>query len=390
MNIVIIGPIPDVWGSKNGGGIATHVKELSIALDRKEDNNVAVLVTGGFFKSNKEVDNIKLLSFNYSSNIIKAACKSFFYALTSLFLYRSLRFSINVFFSGVKIYSNLQVITASTIHLHSLHSGAAFILIKEGFNNINVTIHSYHDLDGVTGKEFELLKKRYKDLIIDKWKYIHVSAADFSKGVEYGLFKVDDRNIIHNSVSNGVFSGDNKKYVSFVGSFIDRKRPILTIDSFLYSGSDEKLVMLGRGPLLKPLKEKFSNNSNVLFLGHVSESEVANILSDSVVLVVPSTSESFGLVYLEAVMAGAAVIGYHETIKELSNIMQLDEIERKLFVPFNSESDDFEYLGSLISKTIDLRMSYEGGIKMDSLKRKASDNFSWDSSVNKLLRLYKR
>lgn len=120
-----------------------------------------------------------------------------------------------------------------------------------------------------------------------------------------------------NSVDIDKFSSDNKNLleshskpiVLFVGNIIKRKNVNLIIEAKKQSNEDYELVIVGDGPLKKDLGEKVKNEgiSDVSFLG--SRSDVENIIPGCDVLVLPSFSESFGLVLIEALACEKPVIG---------------------------------------------------------------------------------
>ena len=120
-----------------------------------------------------------------------------------------------------------------------------------------------------------------------------------------------------NSVDINKFSKDNKNLlenhgkpiVLFVGNLIKRKNVNLILEAKKQSSVDYELVIVGDGPLKKDLenKVKSENISDVRFLG--SRNDVENIIPGCDVLVLPSFSESFGLVLIEALACEKPVIG---------------------------------------------------------------------------------
>ncbi|WP_296861332.1 glycosyltransferase family 4 protein [uncultured Methanobrevibacter sp.] len=120
-----------------------------------------------------------------------------------------------------------------------------------------------------------------------------------------------------NSVDINKFSKDNKNLlenhgkpiVLFVGNLIKRKNVNLILEAKKQSKVDYELVIVGDGPLKKDLenKVKSENISDVRFLG--SRNDVENIIPGCDVLVLPSFSESFGLVLIEALACEKPVIG---------------------------------------------------------------------------------
>ena len=75
------------------------------------------------------------------------------------------------------------------------------------------------------------------------------------------------------------------------------------------ASSDYYLVIVGDGPLFKKLKKKVEeeNIRDVIFTG--ARNDVENIIPSCDVLILPSFSESFGLVLIEALACGKPVIG---------------------------------------------------------------------------------
>ena len=99
----------------------------------------------------------------------------------------------------------------------------------------------------------------------------------------------------------------------FLGRLVKRKGIIELIRA--YNGlSDEladqtRLVICGKGPLKDTAKSLVAVNRDVIFTGFVSEKDKPNYLSSADIAVFPSTGgESFGIVLVEAMAAGARVV----------------------------------------------------------------------------------
>ncbi|MBE6505057.1 MAG: glycosyltransferase family 4 protein [Methanobrevibacter millerae] len=118
--------------------------------------------------------------------------------------------------------------------------------------------------------------------------------------VDIDKFSPDNKNVLE---SNG------KPIVLFVGNIIKRKNVNLILEAKKESSQDYELVIVGDGPLKKELENKVENEniSDVRFLG--SRDDVENIIPGCDVLVLPSFSESFGLVLIEALACEKPVIG---------------------------------------------------------------------------------
>lgn len=106
---------------------------------------------------------------------------------------------------------------------------------------------------------------------------------------------------------------DDKPIILFVGNVIKRKNVDLLLEAKKRMDTKANLVIVGDGPLLGQLKAKAENEhhegtlENVCFTG--SRTDVEDIIPSCDLLVLPSFSESFGLVLIEALSCGKPVIG---------------------------------------------------------------------------------
>ena len=101
----------------------------------------------------------------------------------------------------------------------------------------------------------------------------------------------------------------DKPVVLFVGNLIKRKNVDSLLEAKKIANSDYYLVIVGDGPLFKKLKKKAEEEDvrDVIFTG--SRNDVEDIIPSCDVLILPSFSESFGLVLIEALACGKPVIG---------------------------------------------------------------------------------
>lgn len=102
---------------------------------------------------------------------------------------------------------------------------------------------------------------------------------------------------------------EDKPIVLFIGNLIKRKNVDSLLEAKKIAHSDYYLVIVGDGPLFKKLKKKVEDENihDVIFTG--SRDDVENIIPSCDVLILPSFSESFGLVLIEALACGKPVIG---------------------------------------------------------------------------------
>jgi phosphatidylinositol alpha-mannosyltransferase len=97
--------------------------------------------------------------------------------------------------------------------------------------------------------------------------------------------------------------------VFFIGRHEPRKGLDVLLDALPHLPVDVKLWIAGDGPETRPLQAKFTGDPRVEWLGRITEEEKAARLRAADVFCAPSLrGESFGIVLLEAMAAGAALV----------------------------------------------------------------------------------
>lgn len=215
------------------------------------------------------------------------------------------------------------------VHLHYPFYGALSPIIKAkkliGFPLI-VTYHMDAQGEGVkkllqncydaiySQKLFDLADKI---LIVDsdyyqssKFKqYIHKEKTiELSNAVDEHIF------IIRNETWSGLGHPElmNKKTILFVGNFLPVKNIYFLISLLFDLPDDVFLVIVGGGYNEKKIKkflEKLNIKNRIVFTSYITdEHELSSYYSASNIVAIPSLSESFSLVAVEAMMSGGIVL----------------------------------------------------------------------------------
>ncbi len=159
------------------------------------------------------------------------------------------------------------------------------------------------------------------------------SAADFARRA-YGLRPRVIPNTI--DVSRFAASATHKKHdkvrIVFLGRLVPRKGVTKLIEAF--NGLPDKvadraeLVIGGRGPLTTSARKLARADRAITFAGFIAEDKKAAFLGDCDIAVFPSTGgESFGIILLEAMAAGAGVVvagdnpGYRSVMGKMPDAM---------------------------------------------------------------------
>lgn len=120
----------------------------------------------------------------------------------------------------------------------------------------------------------------------------------------------------------------NESYL-YVNRLGLQKHPELAVRSCLQL--KRKLIVVGTGPMEIELKKIAGDNSLIKFAGAVDDQQLANFYAQAKALLYPVEDEDFGMVPIEAMMAGTPVIAHHSggpvaTIKSGINGLFFDDL----------------------------------------------------------------
>lgn len=172
--------------------------------------------------------------------------------------------------------------------------------------------------------------------------------SNYMKGHVQGLFGLpfDKINVIPNGINLTNFNGierdydfrrqyamDNEKIILYVGRLVYEKgvqHLISAMPKILEHYHDAKLVIAGKGGMLDELRAQVNSmglSNKVYFTGYLNAKQVQKMYKCADVAVFPSTYEPFGIVALEAMLAGVPTVvsdvgGLNEIITHRENGMK--------------------------------------------------------------------
>jgi glycosyltransferase involved in cell wall biosynthesis len=162
----------------------------------------------------------------------------------------------------------------------------------------------------------------------------------------------------------------------YLGRLKKTKNPESAIKIFLkvkeYT-KDVNLYVAGTGPLLDYLKDKYSNDEGIKFLGYVSEEEKINLIKQSHFLIVPSIREGWGQVVIQANAFGTPAVGFR--VRGL--VDSIKDNETGFLV--NSEDE-------AVKKIINIWNNKEEYNKLCQNALNWAKNFSWDKTKDEFLK----
>jgi len=381
--VLYIGPIPPEVGGKSAGGVATHAWQLATQA-AKRGYEVYVLTNAG---SSFTKDSVKVISPLQRNKLLKA-----FYALKLLLTTNKSELGNLIFLSFKEKTSTLDrthvlqgimdSVRPDLIHVHSLHN--TWTLSLELLQNpIPVVITDHGFWQGIRRKK-DLQKIRKTASEAD---YI-ICVSNFSREQlgRYRLAPLAKKKVIHNpidvnkiplldrrKVREELRLTDKKKIILFSGVWEPVKRKgldillkAIAVNSYLREKC-KVVIVTGRDAMnyaQNVVKQKEIDN---LILGPQPWDKIVRWYNAADVFVMPSRSEGFAYVYVEALLAGLPIIGFYSNVSEIEKLLGIYVGER-----FNASNDDEKILAEKIIKVLNT-----SNIERGVLRRKVIDNLSW-------------
>lgn len=166
----------------------------------------------------------------------------------------------------------------------------------------------------------KIYKKNYQELMnnIDVWGY---RSMPIKNGFEKNFGIQNKSFLCYSGIPDNYIAKDNMRTFenklfnfAYVGELIKRKHPISLISAIndVYSDKDFHISYIGRGNEKSNI-QNFVNSlmihKNVSFLGFISRDNIHEVLDETDCMIMISSNETFGLVYLEAMARGCITIG---------------------------------------------------------------------------------
>jgi len=273
------------------------------------------------------------------------------------------------------------------IHIHDWLTVPAGIALKERFN-IPLVMHihsSEYDRTG-GGSENKAVMEIEKKGLEKADKVIAVSGYTGNLIKErYGIRK-DKISVVHNGIQSVGGKGEYEEFLGkapmilFVGRLTIQKGPeffVRLAERVLKREPEAVFVMVGDGDMYRSLLEysAFSQLSgSVLFAGFLRGKAKESMFKRADVFVMPSVSEPFGLVALEAARYGVPVI-----ISKTSGVAEV--------LP-SAVTVDFWDTDLMTDAIVDLLEKRDSNVLGEKLKREV-EQLTWVNAVEKIRQIYK-
>ena len=202
--------------------------------------------------------------------------------------------------------------------------------------------------------------------------------ALWQRGVDTETFKPEYRNQEMRNKLLGKYPDKNSLLI-YVGR-LSAEKQIERIKPVLEEIPDACLALVGDGPYRNQL-EKIFENTQTNFIGYLSGEELASAYASGDIFLFPSSTETLGLVLLEAMAAGCPVIGANKGgIPDIIN----DGVNGCLYDPDGVDQGK----SSLIEATKKILNNNTKKENMRIEARKESEKWNWSQATLQLKKYY--
>ena len=202
--------------------------------------------------------------------------------------------------------------------------------------------------------------------------------ALWQRGVDTETFKPEFRNQKMRNKLLGKYSDKNSLLI-YVGR-LSAEKQIERIKPVLEEIPDACLALVGDGPYRNQL-EKIFENTQTNFIGYLSGEELASAYASGDIFLFPSSTETLGLVLLEAMAAGCPVIGANKGgIPDIIN----DGVNGCLYDPDGVDQGK----SSLIEATKKILNNNTKKENMRIEARNESEKWNWSQATLQLKKYY--
>ena len=321
MRVISFGHIPSWAGGLQESGLANVIYQIAKHMSCSEEIEMSMVATDVFVPIRKD-GNLTIYGWTKRILILYAICHlCFSFRWFALVILAKIKYGsiVNIggyFFKGLHLSRIIRKIKPDAVHLHSM-TACVYVKVIPKHIKVITTMH------GIIGKDTTIKHQKYlfkmeRDVCFSsRYNLLVFIATDLINQFKstYG-FIASPYNVILNAYdSNALYFITPQKHdglvLATIASFSENKGQKRVIEAISNSGMKVKYICIGDStPEFEKEYVSFAQTKGVIFdyKGKKRPSEIREVLSNVDYMVLPSSTEGFGLVFLEAIACGIPVV----------------------------------------------------------------------------------
>ena len=173
---------------------------------------------------------------------------------------------------------------------------------------------------------------------------------------------------------------ENKKVLLYIGNFEQRRNVLFLLDVLKNLPDNFVLVMAGSGNLFNDVKNRIESlglKERCFLVGKLPQTELPSLYKESDLFLLATDYEIYGMVILESMFFGAAVMS---TVSAGSQMLVENEIDG-----FILNKIDTNLWTEKITSSFDSGKVIQCG---ENAQKKIKNNFLWNKTVDSLIEMY--
>lgn len=321
MKVLSFGHIPSWAGGLQNSGLANVIYQLAKNMAASEDVEMTMAATDVFIPLMQDGHLSisgwsKGLLIRYALIHPLTSTKWLYHVYKAKCIYGPVISIPGFFFKGLHLSRTIHIVKPDAVHLHGM---AACVYEHAVPKNVKivVTVHGIVGEDKTIPYQLYRYKMERDTCHSNRYSLMGFIAEKLIEDFRqcYGHINSPCRAILNAydaKAFNYIAPIDHRKLtLATVASFSDNKGQRRVIEGIAKSGIKAKYICIGNAAeedLRDYAHEADINNVDFDYRGKQSPSDIRKILAEADYMILPSSTEGFGLVYLEAIACGVPVI----------------------------------------------------------------------------------
>jgi len=322
--ILVFGSLIREQGGQLTTGLSTVIWHISKHLSDNKNLKVFLFATD-FYKSQKQVGKLEILGWNLKVtifDILKHPYQTIKFLSISFYMLIFFRLKFFRSFIYLLIFDRaIKNTKPDIIHIHGTNYIYFHYILKGKRIPIIITVHGINGQDpNIKNFKFQRkIEKIISNCSFEQFVFVSTNLRDEWSKI-YGLPK-SKTNVIVNAFDSNIFCFEgstiqrtqNKVRISTVARIYPLKGQERVIEAMSKLPNKEyfeyHIIGNGDNEYVNMLKKRVENNDlNVYFHGERDSTTVASFLRSTDYMILPSSSEGFGLAIIESIACGTKVI----------------------------------------------------------------------------------